>query len=297
MDRNTANWGAFGKICCCLLLSLSSISMFPGFTAAEQRSASIFEHAARLIEAEGKQLEHGKKVAVIIDDLGNGMQGTEEIMNLPVKLTVAVMPFLPTTEADARKAHEVGHDVLIHLPLEPKQGPTRWLGPGAILTKMTDEEIRKNVEAAIENVPYAIGINNHMGSKVTGDERVMSIILDVCRERGLFFVDSRTNYRSIIFKLCRQKGMPQIKNDIFLDDVHTEAHISRQMDKVAEQVQTEGKCITIGHVGTKGKKTAAVLKKYIPKLQEQGIDFVGVSEMVRDVKTPGQWPGGGFILP
>lgn len=296
MDRNTANWRVFGKICCCLLLSLSSLNMLPGLAAAGQ-IASISKPAAQLIKDEGRQSAKGKKLAVIIDDLGNGMQGTEEIMALPVKVTVAVMPFLPTTEADARKAHEVGHDVLIHLPLEPKQGPTRWLGPGAILTKMSDEEVRKKVEAAIDNVPYAIGINNHMGSKVTGDERVMSIILDVCRERGLFFVDSRTNYRSIIFKLCKQKGMPQIKNDIFLDDVHTEAHISRQMDKVAEQVHAEGKCVTIGHVGTKGRKTAAVIKKYIPKLQGQDIEFVGISEMARDAKTPGQWPGGGIILP
>ncbi|WP_230873624.1 divergent polysaccharide deacetylase family protein [Paenibacillus woosongensis] len=270
--------------------------MLPGLAAAGQ-TASISKPAAQLIKDEDRQSGKGKKLAIIIDDLGNGMQGTEEIMTLPVKVTVAIMPFLPTTKVDARKAHEAGHDVLIHLPLEPKQGPTSWLGPGAILTKMSDDEIRKKVEAAIDNVPYAIGINNHMGSKVTGDERVMSIILDVCRERGLFFVDSRTNYRSVIFKLCEKKGMPQIKNDIFLDDVHTEAHISKQMDKVAEQVRTEGKCITIGHVGTKGKRTAAVLRKYIPKLQEQGIEFVGISEMVRDAKTPGQWPGGGIILP
>lgn len=185
MDRNTANWRVFGKICCCLLLSLSSLNMLPGLAAAGQ-IASISKPAAQLIKDEGRQSAKGKKLAVIIDDLGNGMQGTEEIMALPVKVTVAVMPFLPTTEADARKAHEVGHDVLIHLPLEPKQGPTRWLGPGAILTEMSDEAVRKNVEAAIDNVPYAIGINNHMGSKVTGDERVMSIILDVCRERGYF---------------------------------------------------------------------------------------------------------------
>ena len=40
------------------------------------------------------------------------------------------------------------------------------------------------MEEAIDSVPYAVGINNHMGSKVTGDERVMSIVLDVCRREG-----------------------------------------------------------------------------------------------------------------
>ncbi|MNJ47905.1 Divergent polysaccharide deacetylase [compost metagenome] len=92
--------------------------------------------------------------------------------------------------------------------------------------------------------------------------------------------------------------MTQIKNDIFLDDVHTDAHISAQLKKVAEQVQTKGKCVTIGHVGTKGKRTAAVLKKFIPVFQEQGIRFVGISEMIDYTNNPGGGsPGAGFILP
>lgn len=80
---------------------------------------------------------------MIIDDLGNRMDGTDEILDLPVKLTVAVMPFLETTQEDARRAHERGHDVIVHLPMEPKQGRPEWLGPGAILSSMTDEEIRR----------------------------------------------------------------------------------------------------------------------------------------------------------
>ena len=71
--------------------------------------------------------------------------------------------------------------------MEPKQGRSSWLGPGAILSSLTDEEIRERMEEAIDSVPYAVGINNHMGSKVTGDERVMSIVLDVCRERVVLY--------------------------------------------------------------------------------------------------------------
>lgn len=132
-----------------------------------------------------------KKVAIIIDDLGNGMKGTEEIMSLPTKVNVAIMPFLPTTKKDAELAHQKGIDVLIHMPMEPHKGRRDWLGPGAITSDLSDGEVRKRVEAAIDNVPYAIGMNNHMGSKITTDRRIMSIVLDVCKERGLFFVDSK----------------------------------------------------------------------------------------------------------
>lgn len=221
------------------------------------------------------------KVAIIIDDFGNGMRGTEEMFALPVKITAAVMPFLSTTKQDAKRAHERGYDVLVHLPMEPRQGKPEWLGPGAVLTSMSDAEVRERVEAALDNVPYAIGINNHMGSKVTGDERVMGIVLAVCRERGLFFVDSHTNYRSIAGKLAREQGLPPVENHIFLDDVHSAGHVLKQMRLVQEHAQDQRYCITIGHVGIQGKETAAGIRSGIEELKDT-VDFVGIADLIKE---------------
>ncbi|MBW4082601.1 divergent polysaccharide deacetylase family protein [Paenibacillus sp. S150] len=228
--------------------------------------------------------EHAKgssRVAIIIDDLGNGMRGTDEMFALPVKFTVAVMPFLPTSEKDARRAHEQGLDVLVHLPMEPRRGKPEWLGPGAVLTRMSDAEVRQRVEAALDNVPFAIGINNHMGSKVTGDERVMGIVLSVCKERGLFFVDSHTNYRSVAGRIAREIGLPPVENHIFLDDVHTAGHVAKQMRLVQERALNQKYCVTIGHVGLQGKETAAGIRSGIAELKDS-VEFVGISELVKD---------------
>ncbi|QSF47713.1 divergent polysaccharide deacetylase family protein [Paenibacillus tianjinensis] len=221
------------------------------------------------------------RVAIIVDDFGNGMRGTDEMFTLPVKITAAVMPFLSTTEQDARRAHERGYDVLVHLPMEPRQGKPEWLGPGAILTRMTDAEVRERVEAALDNVPYAVGINNHMGSKVTGDERVMGIVLAVCKERGLFFVDSHTNYRSVAGRMARKLGLPPVENHIFLDDVHSAGHVMKQMRLVEQRATNERFCVTIGHVGIQGKETAAGIRSGIAAMKAN-VDFVGISELVRE---------------
>lgn len=223
------------------------------------------------------------RVAIIVDDFGNNMRGTDEMFALPVKITVAVMPFLPTSEQDARRAHERGYDVLVHLPMEPRQGKPEWLGPGAVLTGMTDAEVRERVEAALDNVPYAIGINNHMGSKVTGDERVMGIVLAVCKERGLFFVDSHTNYRSVAGRMARELGLPPVENHIFLDDIHTAGHVMKQMRLVQERALNQRYCVTIGHVGIQGKETAAGIRSGIAEMKDS-VDFVGISELVK-----GEW--------
>ncbi|NIK75304.1 hypothetical protein FHS15_000402 [Paenibacillus castaneae] len=231
-----------------------------------------------------------RTLAIVIDDFGNGMNGTEEMMKLPVKFTAAIMPFMPTTKKDAEEAHRLGHDVIVHMPMEPNKGLKKWLGPGALTTDLSDAEIRKRVEDAIDNVPYAIGMNNHMGSKITANEHIMRIVLGVCKERGLFFLDSRTTYKTVIPKIAAELNVPIVSNDVFLDDVYTVSHISKQIGVLRKHLETHVSCITIGHVGPAGTKTASVLKQSIPVMQTN-VHFVKLSQLV-----PGL-TGDPFILP
>ncbi|RUS43964.1 divergent polysaccharide deacetylase family protein [Cohnella sp. AR92] len=220
-----------------------------------------------------------RQIAVVIDDLGNNMKGTAQMLDLPIKLTVAVMPFLPTTRKDAEAAFQKGHDVIVHLPMEPVRGKPSWLGPNAILTTLSDEEIRKRVEMAIQDVPHAVGMNNHMGSKATADERVMRIVLQVCKEKGLFFLDSRTSYKSVIPKVAAEVGIPLLRNDVFLDDVYSTQHVSKQLRVVREHVDKHERCITIGHVGPGGLITSGTLRSAIPEL-ERTSRFVRLTQLL-----------------
>ncbi|WP_223700572.1 divergent polysaccharide deacetylase family protein [Sutcliffiella deserti] len=210
-----------------------------------------------------------KKVAIVIDDFGNNMKGTEEILQLPVKLTVAVMPFLSTTQEDSLLAHKLGHEVILHLPMEPLKGKKSWLGPGAITTDLTDEEIAKRVNAAIDAVPHAVGINNHMGSKATADERVMRIILSICKERKLYYLDSKTSRESVVPKIATEIGVPYLENELFFDEVYTTNHIVKQANQLIRKIEFDDSIIAIGHVGIAGEKTANVLRQYIPALREK----------------------------
>lgn len=249
---------------CTLMVLYGVLGVIPSFVAAQDR----LPH---------EQLK--KKVAIVIDDFGNNMTGTTEMMDLKVQFTVAVMPFLPTTHRDAEWAHRLGHDVLVHLPMEPIRGLSSWLGPGAITTSLTDAEIRTRVNAAINDVPYAIGMNNHMGSKATADPRVMRIVLEVCRERGLFFLDSRTNYKSVVTKLADQLGVRTLDNHIFLDDQYTSQHIHKQVAQMNTFLLKHDECIVIGHVGPPGKKTANAINQASRQFSGK-IDFVSLQTML-----------------
>lgn len=220
-----------------------------------------------------------KKVAFVIDDFGNDMAGTKEMMDMSIPLTIAVMPFLPTTQRDANWAHEKKHEVLVHLPMEPVKGKKHWLGPGAITTDLSDEEIRNRVNKAIDDVPFAIGVNNHMGSKATADPRVMSIILEICKERGLFYLDSRTSPKSVAAVIAQEKGVPYLENSLFLDDQYTMKHIRKQMELLCKNINNQRVCIAIGHVGPPGKKTARVLRDYIDRIKHEA-EIVPLSTLI-----------------
>lgn len=227
-----------------------------------------------------------KRIAVVIDDFGNGMKGTEQMLGLPVPLTAAVMPFLPTTKKDAEAAHAKGHDVIVHMPMEPVKGKASWLGPNAILTSLPDDEIRRRVEAAIADVPHAVGMNNHMGSKATADERVMRIVLQVCKEKGIFFLDSRTSYKSVIPQVAKELGVPLLRNDVFLDDVYTAAHVSRQLGVLKQRLDKKTNCVVIGHVGPPGLITSGALRSAIPGFEKTGAKFVRLSQLLPPAVPP-----------
>lgn len=259
----------------CLLAAALLMTMTgPGASAAQQLEPQPLSQSQVL------KAKHARKVVIIIDDFGNDQKGTEEMMDLPIPFTAAIMPFLPTTKRDAKWAHELGRDVIVHLPMEPNSGKKSWLGPGAITTDLSDDEIRKRVHAAVDDVPYAVGMNNHMGSKATADERVMTIVLEVCKERGLFFVDSRTTGKSVAAKLAAEIGVSLIENNIFLDDEYTMRHVEKQINKVKKRVRDEGVTVVIGHVGPPGKYTAEALKKAVTEIEEQGAEFASISEVL-----------------
>ncbi|HZG77576.1 MAG TPA: divergent polysaccharide deacetylase family protein [Paenibacillus sp.] len=220
-----------------------------------------------------------KRVAIVIDDFGNAMDGTEEMFALPAPITVAVMPFLPTTKRDAEEAHRRGHEVIVHLPMEPVRGKRSWLGPGAITTDLSDREIKNRVAAAIDDVPHARGMNNHMGSKATADPRVMRIVMEVCRERGIYFLDSRTTGNSQAATMADAVGVPVVANDLFLDEIYTASHVDKQLRKLNRLLERRSNTIVIGHVGPPGRITAAGLRGAIELLRDETA-FVRVSELL-----------------
>lgn len=213
-------------------------------------------------------------IVLIMDDFGFDGQPIERAMRLDPDINFSILPNATRAADFAQRLHDAGFEILVHLPMEPlgKASP----GRNAILTSMSDEEIARLVEENVRAVPYARGMNNHMGSRATADRRVMSTVLRALPE-GMYFVDSRTGDRSVAEKMAREMSIRTVARHVFLDDIRTPAAVRQQLAVLAEMAGERGYAVGIGHPH---QVTLDVLAEEIPRLRERGFRFLRASAIV-----------------
>lgn len=225
----------------------------------------------------------GGVLALVIDDIGFDPPSRTLLASLAGPLALAVIPFAPHAVEAARLAREKGWDLLVHLPMDPDSGRAEKdsLGP-----KDDDVAIRAGVLAALARFPGALGINNHQGSKATADARVVRGVLEVVKEKGLFFLDSRTTPASVAGAEAAKLGVPFLARDVFLDDAMTESAdpggapgaLEAAWEKAIALARKRGQAIVIGHPR---KETLVFLQEKIGLLGgKDGPRLVRVSELV-----------------
>ncbi|MFK9092805.1 divergent polysaccharide deacetylase family protein [Bacillus salipaludis] len=219
------------------------------------------------------------KAAIIIDDFGGGTGGVRDFLEGEIPITAAIMPFTESSKAHAEWAHKNGFEVMVHLPMEPKRGKRSWLGPKPITVDLTQVEVRQRVEEAIKSVPYAVGLNNHMGSRAVEDEEIVRAIVEVAKERKLFIIDSGTSPESKFPEIANELGVPFLKRDVFLDDISSSSYVRKQMVKLAKVTEIKGQGIAIGHVGVTGKVCSIGIVQSMEEFQRRNIKIVPVSKL------------------
>ncbi len=198
------------------------------------------------------------KIAIVIDDLGSSKKLAKEIFNIKAPLTLSIIPHTPYAVWIAEEGHRLGHDVIEHIPMEPKN-PRHKLGKGGLYTWMTDEEIAGSLKENLDSIPHIKGASNHMGSSFTEDERAMSIVISGLKDRRLFFLDSLTTPNSTGIKLARAQGVKTLRRDVFLDGKDT-ADIETQWKGLVKLAKKRGYAIALAHPR---KNTIEFLKKVI----------------------------------
>ena len=214
------------------------------------------------------------RLAIVIDDAGRDLDSQHIYEQMGIPLTLAVMPHQIHTRDAALSWRAHGLPVILHQPMESVSGI--GMEPKVILTSMSDAAIRQMLRDSLSQLPEAIGINNHQGSKATIDARTMDIVMNELHHRGLFFFDSRTNSTTAADKAAKTYGVPYVRNDLFVDNSASVSDICAMIQEGANRAKKQGTYIIIGHCRP---HTAEAFRQMVPKLKAQGIEFVYLSSL------------------
>ena len=233
--------------------------------------ASWMAHAVPFENIENKPL-----VSIVLDDMGLNQFHSDWAVSLKAPLTLSYLPYAKNLANQTQSARAEGHELLIHLPMEPRGNADP--GPGALMVNMDQMEIKKRLARALYVFPGAIGVNNHMGSLFTADQRVMSIVLTQIKSSGQLFLDSLTTSNSLVAQLGDKLNVPVVSRDVFLDDIDKEDEIVRRLREVERVALDKGTAIAIGHPRV---TTLRVLEKWLANLAEKKIRLAPLSAVAK----------------
>lgn len=215
------------------------------------------------------------RLALLIDDMGNRHQPGRQLIEMDLLLSFAFLPFTPHAHALMELAHSRQREILLHLPMEATSD--KWdPGPGALTTAMSERAIKAQVRKDLEDIPYAVGVNNHMGSKFTSNKAAMRAALAPLQTRELFFLDSITIASSVAHDEAKTLKIKSGRRDIFIDNDQDEAKIKAQLVQLVAIARKHGAAIGIGHPHP---ATIATLAKEAAWLREQ-VELVPVSSLM-----------------
>jgi len=221
---------------------------------------------------------HAQKYAsIIIDDLGNNIERGKSVIHFPAAVTLAILPKTSHAKTLASLAYKNNKEIMLHLPLQSIENHDH--SPGTLDLHMTQEEFLSELSSDIASVPHIRGINNHMGSLLTMHPGHMNWLMKKISTIGnLYFVDSRTSSKTVAGTIATENNVPSVNRDIFLDPDYKPATITRQFQKFLDTVHRQGYAIAIAHPHP---LTLQFLKEHLGVLENQGIELVSVSQLIK----------------
>ena len=245
---------------------------------SQTRTLMLFERQKPICGWQLREVARLYRVAIIIDDLGESMKTAGDVLRLPASVTVSVLPHLPASEQTAAEAHRTGREVMLHLPMQPLSGLGNRSANDVIRGGMSGLEVEQIITSDLDSVPFARGVNNHMGSGATADGRLMSEVVKTLASRGLYFIDSRTTSASLAFRTARDAGLPAFYRSVFLDDAPSVEYTQGELRKLCAIVRQQGAAVAIGHPH---RSTLIALKRFLPELDREDVELVPASKIVR----------------
>ena len=215
-------------------------------------------------------------IAIVLDDLGPDVLATRRAIAMAPTITLSFLPYAPHVSELADEARALGHEILAHVPMEPYGNADP--GRNALMLAQSEDEFKKRLDWNLNQFDGYVGINNHMGSRLTEQARPMLTLMAEMQRRDLLFLDSRTTAQSLGSNMAKASGVPALERDIFLDHAQGPDHLLSQLFELERVAQANGVAIAIGHPHP---LTLDVLEIWSRGIESKGLRLAPLTALLR----------------
>jgi uncharacterized protein len=220
----------------------------------------------------------GPMIAIVIDDSGHDIARTRRLAAFADGvLTLAFLPYVDNLAEQTAIAREGGHEILLHLPMEPLN-PELDTGPNVMTIDLPTATFDERLAWNLSRFEGYVGINNHMGSRFTADRPSMAHFMRTVHERGLLFLDSRTTTATVGQQTAEAANVPYLRRDVFLDNEPSESHVLDQLRLTEDVAKRQGYAIAIGHPHA---WTIEALERWSGEARNRGFALVPLTAVLK----------------
>lgn len=243
--------------------------------ALGSNDAAVQQNSAKHFEAPSIS---GAAIAIVVDDIGSEWRNTPKLIEIDGELTFSTLPDYPYTEQALKTIREKNREIMIHVPMQPREQNKYAADAGILWRGMTTNEISRLIDHELDSIPDAVGANNHMGSAFTEWKDGMQIVLGELQKRNMYFIDSVTGGNKISYELAGEMGLKCYARDIFMDTENSYSYVKMQFNKLIDIAKKNGSALAICHPRA---ATVVVLRDEIPKLRNYGVRLVPASAIAQ----------------
>ncbi|NWG46052.1 MAG: divergent polysaccharide deacetylase family protein, partial [Alphaproteobacteria bacterium] len=223
------------------------------------------------------------RIALVLTGLGLSPTATREVLaDAPDAVSLAFSPHAGGLQSWINRARAKGHEVMLHLPLEPHDFPANDPGPNTLLAGAGAPENDARLNWVLSRATGYTGLLAEGGHRFTASEDALAPVLATLERRGLLLVEDGASPRSLTERLARTGGV-----DAGLADRRIDLRLSRAaIDLMLLDLETiaRNRGIAIG-LGFAYPITVEQIVAWAPTLRTKGIDLVPVSDVLLTART------------
>jgi len=218
------------------------------------------------------------KIALIIRGLGVKADVTASTLEtMPRQVAMGFVPYGKDLKPWTDEARQRRHEVLIQIPMEPKDYPENNPGPHTLLTSLSIDKNLQRLDWLLNRFSNIMGVTNFLGGKFAEAPTALAPIMMELKARNLVYIGDGTVAQPATLQIAGQLSLSFSAADSVIDSDRKPDAISKALTRLEEKARANGSAIAIAHAYP---GTLKQLEKWIPTLQAKGLALVPVSELV-----------------